>query len=424
MDIRFLNCVPDENYLDDLAMQLARYDGDAANFTMQDVETAFERTNLAIKYHTTPKALFKGLSAYLMVRWFRSWQKKVEDFEPCREESELPIWIGMALNKEIDLRGIGDIASVMMFAFPNIPIERVISEGLFSTNEKAVVDGALKLSEGLSQKQIEELIKNFRNFRKGKKRHTLVSLLDIADRKGSRSLGFTRVILDVVHGEKKNLLKDAIKKILEKREEVLKAIELDYDAFYEAFDKESDKETFRYMPIAQTLGARVARSLAVIGIADGGMVGEMAEILNNPLYDPSTRAMIAYSLGKIEYVDEAAKMKAARELVTFLKRVELEEWQKQLMPRPILESIVSLGLLGFEHVGGEDVIELLAHFAYDEEHPDAKLAAVRALGVLRISGKLGAEGLSRIEATLRDKLSDSEKFVRDTTYKWLNKPIK
>lgn len=405
--MEILTCA--KNYLDDLVIKLSAYDGNSTDFSQDDVRIAFESSNFAIKWHTTPEALYKGLQAYLTVRFFKD--------GGSFSDANLPEYIAYALDRNVDLRNIGDVVSVMMFALPKLSLNSVIGRELFFADETLLVDTALKISEKLVPEEIEKQLKNFKNFRKGKKRLTLVSLLDIAQRKCERRIGFSRVILDVVKEEKKSLLKETLKKILKKRDEVMKSVELDYDQFYSFFDEDAGVKPFEYVPIAETLGARVARSLGDIGIVEEEMVGEMAEILNNPLYDPSTRAMIAYSFGAVKYEDDAASEKAAKELISFLKRADLEEWQKQLMPRPILESLIALGKIGY----GMDII---IKFAYDEEHADARVAAVRALGILRQTGKLTKEEEWRVESALKDKLADKDKEVSRTAFVWLNKQCK
>jgi hypothetical protein len=416
INIGFLNCLDDEkNFIDDLILKFAPYDGDAGNFTMLDVQKAFDTQILAIEKYTTPAALFSDLRTYLMARRLGAPAK-----EACPTEIEFE-WIEFALTGECDLRKIGDLASIFMFAFPNANVEQVISRKLLFTDKSKIITETLKLAEGFDIGHLEKLLANFRNFHKRQRDRIILTLLDIIERKKEPSREITGVVLDMLDKEKKSFLKQTLKGFLEKYKDIKETLALDFEKFYDIFDHPDPETEFEHSPIIATLGARVARTLAISGIVNAKAVDRMNEILDNPLFDPGTRAMIAYSLGRMAYDDIKTKEKAADKLVKFLKRADFEEWQKALMPRPILESIVSLAMLCDAKSCNENILNLLSRFIYDMGHPAARLAATRAFGILGMKENLSDDMRRKIKDTLKDALADKEPFVRRTAYIWLNK---
>ncbi|MBI2974859.1 MAG: hypothetical protein HYY43_04645, partial [Deltaproteobacteria bacterium] len=207
----------------------------------------------------------------------------------------------------------------------------------------------------------------------------------------------------------------------EKYKDVKETIAIDFEKLYDMFDQLDSRLKFEYSAIADTLGARVAKALASSGIADAKAVDKMKETLDNPLFDAGTRSMLAYSLGRMAYTNDEAEKKAASALASFLRRVDFEEWQKALMPRPILESIVSLAKLCDVKSCDEKILDILAGFIYDMAHPEARLAAARAFGILGMKKDLPAGMRYKIKETLKDALADKEPFVRRTAFIWLKK---
>jgi len=424
LNVGFIKELATPNMIDQFIISLAETDKRPSELTLNEIQTAFvnpsDTIQELIRYNVTPETLFQDLRSYLTYRWFNQPQCKAETPDPSCGDI---VWVHLALTKRTNHSDIRQLASLLTFV--NLETKKlpdIIGRGLFFQKEKQLIERALTAAKYLVPANVVRLIGSHNFLKGGRKKTILLDLIKHYSGLGFRDVNTANVLLDIItENVKKPILIETIKDLLAIKGKVADALELDFNALYKAFDEAPADQPFKYSPLADTFGKHVARKIGTIGKADTKVVERMASILTSNSYDGGTRAMIAHSMGVIDYASNKAEQEAARQLYTFLKKTGTKE-EKGLVHRHTLESIIALAKLDYTEVDDQDVVKLFALFARDMKHSEARVIGARALGILGMSPTISKQKKTEILQILSDMIGDPEsRVVANTAYIWFNK---
>lgn len=431
LNISFLRSLPEDtlNWADRFIIGLGEGDDSKDELGIEEVDAAYKKSVPPLPkfaaYNMDAALLMRSIRTYLATRYFRRdtcQGSEAASNAPCADA----VWIRLALTKDTSYGSMAQFLSLVTFISPEEEITAIIPSGIFFYSESRLVQQALNAAHSLPPAGIDALLGDHRRLKVAHRNEIILKLFELRKKNPERSGLMADIILDIVEGQKKQVLGETIKAILEKKGEIFAAIQLDYNILNDAFvpvDKSTrGGEKVKYPPLDKTFGAYVAGQLPLHGIADKRAVDRMAVVLTSEGYDRGTKTMIANALGGVSYADEGVRAYAALQLYKYLNHpsVTVERIDKDgFVHRHILEAIKSLGRLGYAKMGDKDILKMIAYHLFDMAHPEARITAVRAFGLIGVSPRISDGERMKVLQTLSDAIGDPKNHaVSRAAYTW------